>query len=52
MSDTNRENDPMDEFLSTLGDEPQETKVLRVPEVIPTIQGDAANRESSAGRDG
>ncbi len=38
MSDTNRENDPMDEFLSTLGDEPQETKVLRVPEVIPIIQ--------------
>ncbi len=26
MSDTNRENDPMDEFLSTLGDEPQETR--------------------------
>ena len=52
MSDTNRENDPMDEFLSTLGDEPQETKVLRVPEVIPTIQDDAANTESNAGPDG
>ena len=52
MSDTNRENDPMDEFLSTLGDEPQETKVLRVPEVIPTIQSDAANTESNAGPDG
>lgn len=52
MSDTNRENDPMDEFLSTLGDEPQETKVLRVPEVIPTIQGDATNTESNAGTDG
>ena len=52
MSDTNRENDPMDEFLSTLGDEPQETKVLRVPEVIPTIQGDATNTESNAGPDG
>ena len=35
MSDTNRENDPMDEFLSTLGDEPQETKVLRVPDSSP-----------------
>lgn len=52
MSDTNRENDPMDEFLSTLGDEPQETKVLRVPEVIPIIQDDAANTESNAGPDG
>ena len=52
MSDTNRENDPMDEFLSTLGDEPQETKVLRVPKVIPTIQDDAANTESNAGPDG
>ncbi len=52
MSDTNRENDPMDEFLSTLGDDPQETKVLRVPEVIPTIQGDTTNTESSAGTDG
>lgn len=52
MSDTNRENDPMDEFLSTLGDEPQETKVLRVPKVIPTIQGDATNTESNAGPDG
>lgn len=48
MSDTNRENDPMDEFLSTLGDDPQETKVLRVPEVIPTTQDDAANTESNA----
>ena len=52
MSDTNRENDPMDEFLRTLGDEPQETKALRVPEVIPTIHGDVTNTESNAGPDG
>lgn len=42
MSQNSHENDPLDEFLNTLGEEPQETKVLRVPEVIPTIQAGAS----------
>lgn len=49
MTDRNPENDPMDDFLNTLADEPEETKVLHVPEVVPTIMRGPA--DSGAGGD-
>ena len=43
MSENTHENGPLDEFLNTLDNAPEETKVLRIPEVIPTIQGHASD---------
>lgn len=52
MTDRSPENDPMDDFLNTLGEKPEETKVLRVPEVIPTImRGPADPADSGPGDD-
>ena len=52
MTDRNPENDPMDDFLNTQGEKPEETKVLRVPEVKPTImRGPADPADSGPGDD-
>lgn len=52
MSDNAHENSPLDEFLNTLGDVPEETKVLRIPEVIPTIQGHLTDDQPVTGPQG
>ncbi len=52
MSENTHENNPLDEFLNTLGDEPEETRVLRIPEVIPTIQGHETGDRTDTGAQG
>ena len=38
MTHDNQGSDPKKDFLDTLDDAPEETRVLKVPEVVPVIR--------------
>ncbi len=50
MTHDNQGSDPKKDFLDTLGDAPEETRVLKVPEVVPVIRRGPASTDVGGGR--
>lgn len=50
MTHDNQGSDPKKDFLDTLDDAPEETRVLKVPEVVPVIRRGPASTDGGGGR--